>query len=87
MMKIRRTNSFKKDYRDLPEEIRDRVDKQLHYLLENPKHPSLRLKKLKSTDKYEIRITKGYRMTFRYIDQILELRRVGTHDVLRKEGS
>ncbi|MES0446401.1 MAG: type II toxin-antitoxin system RelE/ParE family toxin [Desulfobacterales bacterium] len=86
-MKIRRTNSFNKDYRGLPSEIRNRVDKQLHYLLENPRHPSLRLKKLKGTDKFEIRVSKGYRMTFRYVDQILELRRVGTHDLLRKEGS
>ncbi|MFC1829073.1 type II toxin-antitoxin system YafQ family toxin [Thermodesulfobacteriota bacterium] len=86
-MKIRRTNSFKKDYRGLPEDIRNRVDKQLHYLVENPRHPSLRLKKLKGTDKFEIRISKGFRMTFQYADQILELRRIGTHDVLRKEGS
>ena len=71
----------------MPAEIRNRVDKQLHYLLENPRHPSLRLKKLKGTDKFEIRVSKGYRMTFRYVDQILELRRVGTHDLLRKEGS
>lgn len=71
----------------MPSEIRNRFDKQLHYLLENPRHPSLRLKKLKGTDKFEIRVSKGYRMTFRYVDQILELRRVGTHDLLRKEGS
>ncbi|MFC1857813.1 type II toxin-antitoxin system YafQ family toxin [Thermodesulfobacteriota bacterium] len=87
MMKIRRTNSFKKDYRGLPAEIRDRVDKQLLYLLENPGHPSLRLKKLKGTDKFATGITKDCRVTFRHVDQILELRRVGTHDVLRKEGS
>ena len=86
-MKIRRTNSFVKDYRSLPTEIQNRVDKQLHYLLETPRHPSLRLKKLTGTDKFEVRVSKGYRMTFRYADNILELRRVGTHDLLRKEGS
>jgi mRNA-degrading endonuclease YafQ of YafQ-DinJ toxin-antitoxin module len=62
------------------------VDKQLEYLIQNPRHPSLRVKKLKGTDKFEIRVSKGYRLTFRYADDVLELRRVGTHDILRKEG-
>ena len=82
MVKIRRTNSFLKDYRTLPADIQDRVDKQLTLLLENPRHPSLRLKKLKGTDTFEIRITKGYRLTLRYANKVLELRRVGTHDLL-----
>jgi len=85
-VKIRRTNSFLKDYKKLPEEIKPRVNKNLALLFENPRHPSLRFKKLKGTDKFEIRISKGYRLTLRYQDQILELRRVGTHDLLKKEG-
>ena len=85
-MKIRRTESFLKDYRRLPAEVKSRVEKQLSYLIENPQHPSLKVKKLKGTDKYEIRVSRGYRLTFRYIDQVLELRRVGTHDILKKEG-
>ena len=85
-MKIRRTNSFLKDYKKLPEEIKSRVNKNLERLFENPRHPSLRLKKLKGTDKFEIRISRGYRLTLRYSDQILELRRVGTHDLLKNEG-
>ena len=56
-MKIRRTTSFLKDYRSLSQEIRGRVDKQLVHLLENPGHPSLGLKKLKGTDRFEIRIS------------------------------
>ena len=86
MVKIRRTNSFLKDYRKLPEEIRARVDKQLTLLLENPRHSSLRLKKLKGADIFEIPITRGYRMTLSYAEQVLELRRVGKHDLLRKEA-
>ena len=86
IVRIRRTKSFLSDYQSLPAMIRSRVDKQLTVLLENPRHPSLRLKKLKGTDKFEVRITKGYRLTFRYSDQILELRRVGTHDLLKREG-
>jgi mRNA-degrading endonuclease RelE of RelBE toxin-antitoxin system len=85
-VKIRRTESFLKDYRSLPLEIQKRVDKQIVLLVTNLKHPSLKMKKLKGTDKFEIRITKGYRMTLRYVGHLLELRRVGTHDILRKEG-
>jgi len=85
-MKIRRTESFVKDYRRLPAEIRGQVDKQLEYLIRDHRYPSLRVKKLRGTDKFEIRVSKGYRLTFRYADDVLELRRVGTHDILKKEG-
>ena len=85
-MKIRRTESFVKDYRRLPAEIRGQVDKQLEYLIRDHRYPSLRVKKLRGMDKFEIRISKGYRLTFRYADDVLELRRVGTHDILKKEG-
>jgi mRNA interferase RelE/StbE len=83
---IRRTDAFLRDYRALPADIRQRVEKQLRLLLEDYRHPSLRLKKLKGTDKFEIRISKGYRLTLRFDKEHMELRRVGTHDILREEG-
>lgn len=85
-MIIRRTDAFLKDYRTLPVAIRERVDKQLRLLFENFRHPSLRLKKLKGTDRFEIRISEGYRLTLRLDQGVMELRRVGTHDILRDEG-
>lgn len=85
-MIIRRTDAFLRDYRALPADIRQRVEKQLRLLLEDYRHPSLRLKKLKGTDKFEIRISKGYRLTLRFDKEHMELRRVGTHDILREEG-
>ena len=85
-MIIRRTDAFLSDYRALPIEIRERVEKKLRLLLEDFRHPSLRLKKLKGTDKFEIRISKGYRLTLRFDKEHMELRRVGTHDILRDEG-
>ena len=85
-MIIRRTDAFLRDYRALPADIRQRVEKQLRLLLEDYRHPSLRLKKLKGTDKFEIRISKGYRLTLRLDKEHMELRRVGTHDILREEG-
>lgn len=69
-----------------PDDIRVRVDKQLIRMCENPRHPSLRLKKLRGTDTFEIRISKGYRLTFHIEKETLELQRVGTHDLLRDEG-
>lgn len=50
-------------YQKLPTKVKDRVDKQLHLLFEDFRHPSLRLKKLGGTDIFEIRITKGYRLS------------------------
>ena len=85
-MIIRRTDAFLRDYRVLPVSIRDHVDKQLHLLLEDFRHPSLKLKKLRGTDRFEIRISKGYRLTLRLDKGVMELRRVGTHDILRDEG-
>jgi mRNA-degrading endonuclease RelE of RelBE toxin-antitoxin system len=83
---IRRTNAFLRDYRGLPVQIRERVDKQLRMLFEDFRHPSLRLKKMGGTDKFEIRISKGYRLTLRLDKGVVELRRVGIHDILRHEG-
>ena len=70
----------------MPSEIRERVDKQLRLLFEDFRHPSLRLKKLGGTDKFEIRISKGYTLTLRLDKGVVELRRVGAHDILRDEG-
>jgi len=66
--------------------MQTRVDKQLARLLENPRHPSLRLKKLKGTQIFEVRITRGYRLTLSFEEDVLVLRRVGKHDLLREEG-
>lgn len=85
-MIIRRTDAFLRDYRALPADIRERIDKQLRLLFEDFRHPSLRLKKLKGTDRFEILISKGYRLTLRIDQGVMELRRVGTHDILRDEG-
>ena len=85
-MIIRRTDAFLRDYRALPADIRERIDKQLRLLFEDFRHPSLRLKKLKGTDRFEIRISKCYHLPLRIDQGVMELRRVGTHDILRDEG-
>jgi len=39
------TERFERPYRDLPEQLKDKVDKQLRLLAANLRHPSLRAKK------------------------------------------
>ncbi len=83
-MKIYFTKSFKKDYKKLPANIQKSVDKQMRWLLENPDHPSLNLKKMQDPrDIWEIRVTRGYRLTLKIEDETYILRRVGTHDLLK----
>jgi mRNA interferase RelE/StbE len=83
-MKIQTTRPFDKDYDALPESIKDRADKQLGLLVENPHHPSLRIKKIKSHPNIlEGRVTKSYRFTFQITGEICLLRRIGTHDILK----
>ena len=83
-MKIQTTKPFDEDYNGLPESIKDRADKQFILLLENPHHPSLRLKKIKGHPNiWEGRVTKRYRFTFQIPGDIYLLRRIGTHDILK----
>lgn len=83
-MKAVFTKSFEKDYKKLPPSVQRRTDKQLSLLMSNPRHPSLRTKKLQgTTDVWEISISREYRMTFTIVEDCLFLRRVGTHDVLK----
>ena len=84
-MKVAFTKPFKRDYKGLSENIQELIDKQIILLLDNPKHPSLRLKKMEGHRSiYEARVTKGYRMTFQIVDDTYLLRRVGTHSILKR---
>ena len=84
-MKVTFIKPFKRDYKGLPENLQELIDKQIINLLSNPKHPSLRLKKMEGHKFiYETRITKGYRMTFQIVNDTYLLRRVGTHSILKR---
>jgi mRNA-degrading endonuclease RelE of RelBE toxin-antitoxin system len=83
-MKIQTTKPFERDYRALPELIKNQADKQFALLLEDPRHPSLRIKKIKGhPTTWEGRITKSYRFTFQISGGTYLLRRMGTHDILK----
>ena len=84
-MKIETTPRFDREYARLPQHLRARVDKQLALLLSDPRHHSLGIKKTKGwPDIWEGRVTKGYRFTFVIWGDIYILRRVGTHDILKR---
>ena len=84
-MQIKPSLKFIHDYKNLPPLLRNRMDGQLKILLENPHHPSLGLKKIKGfPDIWEARVTKNYRFTFQVQGDIYFLRKIGTHDILKR---
>ena len=62
----------------LPPGIRRRVPQKFQMLQQNPRHPSLRLKKVGSD--WAVRISKGYRTLAREEDGNLVWFWIGTHD-------
>lgn len=84
-MKLLFTKNFIRDYRNLPQHIQIATDKQLEFLLSNPQHPSLNIKKMKDPRNiWEGRVTRSYRFTFQLKNDTCVLRKVGTHDILEK---
>ena len=81
-----RTEAFARDFKSLPKAIQDRVEKALVLLGRDPRHPSLRTRKMHGPgDIWEASVSMSYRITFQWIGNQLILRRVGSHDILRKE--
>ena len=85
-MKIKAYKRFKKCYEDLPKNIQKKVDKQIHLLAQDFRHPSLQTKKIKgSYGIWEGRIDLSYRMTFEITEDAIFLRTVGNHDAVLKK--
>ena len=83
-MIILQSSSFKKAYKSFPEDVQRQFDKKFRLLISNPRHSSLRVKKMSGTkDIFEARINDNYRWTFQFIENGIKLRRIGTHDILR----
>jgi len=85
-MKIFYSQSFQKDFQNLPKEIQKIAEKKLKLFVNNFRHPPLRLKKIKGTKNiWEGSITRSYRFTFNRENDFCILRRIGTHDILKRE--
>ncbi len=79
------TRSFERLFKRLPKEIRDEAFEKLALFLENPAHPSLRVKRIKGTNRiWEMSVTMNYRITFELDGERVILRRIGTHDIRKR---
>ena len=80
-MEIAKTDNFAKRYKKLPLSIQRKVDKQLNFLVKDFFHPSLYTKKKSGfVDWWEFRVSKGYRMAGKKVNDSLILHTVGPHD-------
>ena len=83
-MNIRTDPSFDRDYSRLPPPIQERVDRKLVLFAGNPRHPSLRVRKMEGArDIWDGHLSYEYCFTFRIVDETCRLRRVGTHEIYR----
>jgi mRNA-degrading endonuclease RelE of RelBE toxin-antitoxin system len=84
-MRFYRTRIFLKDYVKLPVATRKKIDRQLVNLAQDIRHPAIYAKKMTGVgDIWEARIDRQYRMTFQIQDDVIILRRAGTHEIYRK---
>jgi mRNA-degrading endonuclease RelE of RelBE toxin-antitoxin system len=80
-MFLERTERFKRAYKKLDEAKRGRVQKALQLLAENPRHPSLQVKRMQGTNGiWEARASLSLRITLEMDSETILLRNVGEHD-------
>ncbi len=85
-MEILFTEQFEQAYEKLTKAEKRSVRKALTLLGDNPKHPSLRVKKMEGRKNvWEARPSKRLRMTFEMIGEITYMRNVGEHDKVLKK--
>lgn len=62
-------------------EARRALKNKLELMIENPRHPSLRTKKIQGQDNiFEASITMDIRITWQYTEDGILLRNIGEHD-------
>jgi mRNA interferase RelE/StbE len=81
MMKAYYSELFARKTADQNEVVKRALKKKIKLLLENPRHPSLRVKKIKGqNDIFEASITMKIRITWQYYHDGILLRNLGEHD-------
>ena len=84
-MRVLAYQGFRDFYRKLPASIQKKVEKQLYLLADNPRHPSLQVKKIRGTVGIrEARVDRQYRLSFEMMGDTIYLRVVGNHDEVLK---
>ena len=85
-MKYIRTERFKKAAVKLPHEIQTKVAKAFLLFKDNPRHPSLGVKRVQGMpDVWEGRIDIHYRFTFHYEGDACVFRNIGLHEIVERE--
>ncbi len=80
-MNIYYSELFAEKVRQLPVEVKSILKKKLELMLENPRHPSLRTKKIQGQDNiFEASVTMDIRVTWQYTGDGILLRNIGEHD-------
>jgi mRNA interferase RelE/StbE len=86
-LRLTLTERFRKSALELEPEIRTKLRKQIELLVLDPRHPSLRVRKIKGTASiFEARVDRNFRFTFEYGGKHeVVLRVVGAHDPTLKK--
>lgn len=81
MMMIEYSDAFREGVLRLSPEAKRQLKKKLELMLENPRHPSLRSKKIQGIDGiFEASANMNIRMTWQYTDDGILLRKIGEHE-------
>lgn len=81
---INKPSRFKKAYKRLDKRFQEETDEAIKDLFKKPIPAGREVKKMRQNrEVYEARVTRNFRITFSVSDDgILNMRNVGTHDVL-----
>jgi len=81
-MKILLSDSFRKKYRKLPQAIQKEFKKKLSLFLADPKHPSLRVHRLKGKMCFasSLSVNRKIRALFIVKQSLVEFFTIGSHD-------
>ncbi|MFH1906992.1 MAG: DNA helicase [Chloroflexota bacterium] len=82
MNEIILTQRLKDDYKDLPVAVQKKLKKQIGFLAENLRHPSLQVHRIRGTIFWEFYIDRLYRCVFRQQGSTLYLLAAGPHKVV-----
>jgi len=81
---LRTTRVFDRSFQRLLSVIQEQALAKLDLFQSDAAHPSLRVKRVKGTDRvWEMTVTMNYRITFEVVGDVVLLRRIGTHDIVR----
>jgi mRNA-degrading endonuclease RelE of RelBE toxin-antitoxin system len=76
------TEQVKKDYQALPPPVQKKFKKQVRFLGENPRHPSLQIHRIHGTGYWEFYVDDSYRCVFRQEGNVYYLLAAGRHQVI-----